>query len=295
MLSPSAALESAPIDFAALMRKRGKSFYLASLVLPRSVAQHSMALYAFCRQVDDIADGDAPLGSKQAQLNALLARLKQTSVPQNIAAMPLFTTKIETRAATDLIEASLRDAEHWPIQTQADLLDFCYGVAGTVGVMMCPVLGANGDLARCYAANLGVAMQLTNIARDVLEDAAMQRCYIPQTWLQTPMSMQEYLNGKEAVNARIQAFKAVFQLIDLADDYYKRAEPGFVYIPWRARFAIFVAARVYRAIGVKIQRGVINGGVTYWQARTVVSPWGKALAIADASVRFVRSLVQRAV
>ncbi len=291
MTSNSAALMPAPIDFAALMRERGKSFYLASMVLPRAVAQRAMALYGFCRQVDDIADGDAPLGVKQTQLNALLAQLKQTSLPT--VAIPVFTSDIETAAATNLIEASLRDAAHWPIQTQADLLDFCYGVAGTVGVMMCPVLGANADAARPYAANLGIAMQLTNIARDVLEDAAMQRCYIPQTWMQTPVAMHVYLNGNDAVNARKQAFSAVLQLIVLADDYYKRAEPGFVYIPWRTRFAIFVAARVYRAIGVKIARGVADGGATYWQQRTVVSPFGKALAIADACVRFAQSLARK--
>jgi 15-cis-phytoene synthase len=160
--------------------------------------------------------------------------------------------------------------------------------------MMCPVLGANADAARCYAANLGIAMQLTNIARDVLEDAAMQRCYIPQTWLQTPSSMHEYLNDKSAQNApnaRKQAFTAVLALINLADQYYQRAELGFSYIPWRARFAIFVAARVYRAIGVKIARGAADGGVSYWQQRTVVSAWGKALAIADACVRFACGVV----
>ena len=270
------------------MRKRGKSFYLASMVLPRAVAQRAMALYAFCRQVDDIADGGASLSVKQTQLNALLVQLKQTNVAT--VAIPVFTTDIETAAATDLIEASLRDAAHWPIQTQADLLDFCYGVAGTVGVMMCPVLGANADAARAYAANLGIAMQLTNIARDVLEDAAMQRCYIPQTWLQTPVAMHAYLNGEHAQDARKQAFSAVLQLIDLADDYYHRAEPGFVYIPWRTRFAIFVAARVYRAIGVKIARSVGDDGTTYWEQRTVVSPFGKALAIGEACVRFARSL-----
>jgi hypothetical protein len=87
-------LPAAPIDFAALMRSRGKSFYLASLMLPRAVAQRAMALYGFCRQVDDIADGDAPLGAKQAQLNALLAQLKHTTVPT--AVIPVFSTDIET-------------------------------------------------------------------------------------------------------------------------------------------------------------------------------------------------------
>jgi 15-cis-phytoene synthase len=299
VLSNSTALVSAPVDFAALMRRRGKSFYLASLVLPRVVAQRAMALYAFCRQVDDIADGDAPLGTKHAQLSALLNRLTETvTVPsQNtVAPMPHFEAVFETSAAADLVRASLADAQHWPINTQADLLDFCYGVAGTVGVMMCPVLGAEtvSSQARNYAANLGIAMQLTNIARDVLEDAAMQRCYIPQTWLQTPTDFHARLCGGDAVNTRAATFKAVLQLIELADEYYRRAEPGFVFIPWRARYAIFVAARVYRAIGVKIARSAADGGTRYWQARTVVSSWGKALAIADASARFVRSLVWRA-
>jgi 15-cis-phytoene synthase len=279
------------------MRRRGKSFYLASLVLPRVVAQRAMALYAFCRQVDDIADGDAPLGVKQAQLTALLSQLTETVPSQNtVVLMPHFEAAFETSAAVDLVRASLADAQYWPINTQADLLDFCYGVAGTVGVMMCPVLGAEtaAGPARTYAANLGIAMQLTNIARDVLEDAALQRCYIPQTWLQTPTDFYANLCADDAVNTRAETFQAVLQLIELADEYYRRAEPGFVFIPWRARYAIFVAARVYRAIGVKIARGADDGGTYYWQARTVVSPLGKALAIADASARFVRSLVWRA-
>lgn len=288
-------------EHTALMQHRGKSFYLASLVLPRAVAARAVALYAFCRQVDDIADGDAPLQQKQGALQQLLAQLAAPTntfpAENRVAYLKQAIPGFETAAACDLVEASLRDAQNWPIKTEADLLDFCYGVAGTVGVMMCPVLGAPTKLSQAsvYAANLGIAMQLTNIARDVLEDAVMQRCYIPQTWLQTPVAMHEYLNGEQAQTARAEVFRAVLRLVALAEHYYQRAEPGFVYIPWRARLAIFIAARVYRAIGVKIARHNASIGTGYWEARTVVSTSGKAVAIADACWRFLRSVVQRMV
>jgi phytoene synthase len=136
-------------------------------------------------------------------------------------------------------------------------------VAGTVGLMMCGVLGVRDPKALPFAIDLGVAMQLTNISRDVAQDADMGRVYIPATRLRA-LGIESSPSGLQAAPQR--TGRAVHDLLAMADRYYRSAHAGIAYIPWRACLAIRVASSVYRAIGVRL----IRLGCDPMSGRTVV-------------------------
>ncbi len=164
------------------------------------------------------------------------------------------------------------DAGPRAIDSQPELLRFAYGVAGTVGQMMRPLLGAPGA-ADAYAIALGVAMQLTNIARDVVEDAQRGRCYIPAQW----GVASQVLAAPADAGERAQAFDALRKLLALADDFYAYAHSGIQAIPAQNRSAIRIATALYQAIGHKIVQG---GPDKYWQGRTSLGAAEKSWLIA---------------
>jgi phytoene synthase len=136
--------------------------------------------------------------------------------------------------------------------------------------MMCRVLNCQHPRADSFAIDLGIAMQLTNIARDVLEDAQMDRRYLPASWFDTPLSPETI--ARAANNSHLPVAAAIDQLLELADRYYASALLGIHLLPWRSRFSIIVALRVYRQIGRQLKRG----GLQWWRGRTVVSKLVKA-------------------
>jgi phytoene synthase len=167
-------------------------------------------------------------------------------------------------AADCLIETFLEDAEsRILIEDEEQLVRYCYGVAGTVGLMMSPILGADRKAAAPAAICLGVAMQMTNIARDVLEDAQNGRRYLPGSWVHGILP-QEMI---AAVECRQDIAVAVERLLELADEYYARAVTGFPLIPVRARRGIAIAAAVYREIGTVLR----HRRCPWWNGRVRVS------------------------
>jgi phytoene synthase len=131
--------------------------------------------------------------------------------------------------------------------------------------MMCRVLNCQYPRAESFAIDLGIAMQLTNIARDVLEDAKMDRRYLPATWFDTPLSAETIAQAENSCHLPVAA--AIDQLLELAEQYYTSALLGIHLLPFRSRFAIIVALRVYRQIGRQLK----GGGMQWWRGRTVVS------------------------
>jgi 15-cis-phytoene synthase len=173
-------------------------------------------------------------------------------------------------SALELIAGVRSDLERVRMETDAELLRYCYRVASTVGLMMSAVLGVRRREALPHAVDLGIAMQLTNIARDVAEDAAMGRVYLPAERLRRAGVDPEALVAGTADRARVA--QVVCQLLELADAYYRSADGGMRDIPLRVRPAILVASRVYRAIGVRLRRR----GADALAGRTVV-PWHEKL------------------
>mgnify|MGYP001595839973 FL=1 len=258
-----------------VLAKNGKSFYWASLFLGPALADRAARLYQFCRFVDDLADGDLP--HRLDSLEDIRAELNDPQHPA-VATIPELNAFIELadesnlplNAASELLDGMLRDQLPTAVATEAELLRYCHAVAGTVGLMMCRVLNCQHPRAESFAIDLGVAMQLTNIARDVLEDATMDRRYLPASWLDTPLSAEAIAKAENSCHLPVAA--AIDQLLELADQYYASALLGIHLLPFRSRFAIIVALRVYRQIGRQLKAG----GLQWWRGRTVV---GKATKI----------------
>ena len=137
---------------------------------------------------------------------------------------------------------------------EADLLRYCFRVAGTVGLMMCAVLGVDESDALPFAIDLGIGMQLTNIARDILEDAGMNRRYVPGDWVghASPAEIRAAARAPDSELAR-DVTASAGRLLDLAETFYSSGARGYRYLPWRAHLAIGVAARVYRQIGIQLR------------------------------------------
>jgi len=256
---------------AATMKRHGKSFWFASLFLPRQVAADAARLYAFCRAMDDLAD----LAVTQ-QSRAILAQVRG-NLQCNIASRPdledFFALakqyNLPCEAAEYLLATLLQDATTEPrIADEAELVRYCYGVAGTVGLMMSPILGADKQRAGQAAMHLGIAMQMTNIARDVLEDACNHRRYLPGCWVQN-ITAQQIKDASEidSTASRELVAAAVERLLELADHYYASAAMGFDLIPSRARGGIEIAASVYREIGDALRRN----HCAWWNGRVRVS------------------------
>lgn len=252
-------------DPQAVMDHHAKSFSWAAKFLSSKARSDAALLYAFARTADDYAD-EEHLGSVQERAQALgllRSQALDNSLHTNSLAgqtgQMLRRHGVPDAVLAVLMDSLQSDAGPRQLQSTEDLLHFAYGVAGTVGQMMRPLLGAPCK-ADAYAIALGVGMQLTNIARDVVEDAQRGRCYIPAQW---GVGLQ-LLATPQNTTQRGQAFAALRRLLSLADDFYAFAHTGISSIPRHNRRAIRIASALYQAIGHKILH---QGESRYWNGR----------------------------
>lgn len=245
--------EALVADSRAVLAKHARSFRTASLLLPSEARDDAAVLYAFCRLVDDIADeGDDKVVARR-DLLALRAELLREAEPRPLVALlhQLAARRgMELTAADELIEGALTDLDPVIIEDEAALMRYCYLVAGTVGVLMCGVLGVTDAEARSHALALGEGMQLTNICRDVAADAQIGRVYLPATLLRANGQGSEALLRGEVDRAAVS--RVVRTLLGRADERYAHAFRGMSFIPARTRAAILVAAHLYRGIGLRL-------------------------------------------
>ena len=220
-----------------------KSFNWAGFFLPKKIYQDSAKLYAFCRVLDDIADEKTELDSKIKRFDEMRNFLNKSYDTDNIEihssdenkkivhdvitlAKKNNIKKIILEDLVEGVESDLKKRIH--IRSVKDLLVYSYRVAGTVGLMMSKILMVNDRRALKGAIDLGIAMQLTNIARDVIEDKKMNREYIKPD------------------------FENIQATLKLADMFYESSFSSIQKIPFRYKFSIIVARRIYRQIGRKI-------------------------------------------
>lgn len=232
-----------------------RSFRFAALFLTRRVADDAALVYRFCRSVDDYADEAASAEAAKAALQMVRDELEgQCPMTPSVAGYVDVQRRlgIPGDAAHHLLDGATSDLEAVRIQTTQDLCDYAYQVAGVVGVMMCSVLRVPSDAALPYAVDLGIAMQITNICRDVLEDAERGRVYLPREVLERHGIAQDDLLGPDRATLNLKP--VIDELLDLAERFYRRGEYGLRYIPLRSRFSILVALRVYRSIGRKLRK-----------------------------------------
>ena len=231
------------------LKREGKSFYWASFFLPKDSKRNAGTLYSICRYFDDIADKD-----NRDQTSYLRDAIKEIKSNKNNKINFFFKkNKIHNSIFIDLIEGFIIDQKKIRIQNQEELIKYSYHVAGTVGLMMAKIIGVKDKKAVRSAIDLGIGMQLTNIARDVHEDARMQRIYIPANWI-PDISLSDLSKKNSNLNNDKIISDAILKLIGLSDKFYKNGFSGLKYIPFTTRLAIFVAANVYKGIGIKIKK-----------------------------------------
>ena len=209
-----------------------KSFNWAGFFLPKKTYKNCSYLYDFCRVVDNIADDEGEIEIKKIKFQKFVNDFKQKNfedpVIQNMWNI-INEFNISLEIIYDLFDGIESDIkQNVKIDTRKDLLIYCYRVAGTVGLMMAKILNVNKKQSLKSAIDLGIAMQLTNISRDVIEDSKKNRSYI---------------NGN---------FEEINSTIKLADTFYKNSFYSIREIPLSFRFSILVARRIYRKIGYKI-------------------------------------------
>jgi 15-cis-phytoene synthase len=274
----------------ASIARGSKSFALASKLFDRVTRERAWLLYAWCRRCDDIADGQDHGGAMSrvedaAERVAHIADLTTEALAGNPTGDPAFDAlavvarecAIPHEYVYDLIEGFALDAAEWHPRSEADLLRYCYHVAGTVGCMMAVIMGVDPDDEPTMKAakDLGLAFQLANIARDLKEDDAAGRCYIPDDWLaEADISPGEQLRPHN----RSRLADIAWWLADMAQDHEASARAGAAKLPFRSRWAVLAAAGIYGDIA----REVAERGASAWDARVVTSKGAKLGWVAKA-------------
>ena len=257
-----------------LLKKKSKSFYFASIFLSRSCFTNCSQLYNFCRIVDDIADNNYK--NKKFLLKNIYKSLTSPDTFESkyvSEIKPLIKLKIINKECLkELIYGVLLDTKKKiSILDKSELINYAYYVAGTVGIMMAKILNTQNKYAYRYAVDLGIAMQLTNIMRDIKEDASIDRVYYPKKWIKLTSKkiLENNSNTIQTIN------KATEKLFELSEIYYKSAFKGIAFLPFRSRFAILLALFVYRQIGRKI----IKNNFSNLKKREIVSLYEKILCL----------------
>ncbi len=278
-------------DPASDIRTGSKSFALAGLFLPAEKRLAAFRLYAWCRFADDQVDEARDDAEREENLKRLWLRLSSLQAdagdyPWSALHEVTNAYRIPVEYANDLVLGLSQDRPGLRMVTAGDLKRYAYAVAGTVGLMMCHILGVKREDALEEAEALGRAMQLTNIARDVKEDLARDRVYIPREMLDAAGVQGDDILSPENLPL---TKKAVDSLLLVAEDLYRKGERGLDALPFRAAFAIACAHLFYREIGRRILRGPPEALLT----RSVVPLPVKLVLCARAAWRTLASLPLR--
>ena len=267
------------LNSTAVLRKEGKTFYWASFFLPKNSKKNAGILYSICRYFDDIADKNSE--DKTSYLKKSINEIRNNQ--NNKVNLFLQKNKINNSILIDLIEGLILDQTQIRIQNKEELIKYSYHVAGTVGLMMSKIIGVKHEKAAQSAIDLGIGMQLTNIARDVYEDSKMKRIYLPANWI--PNISLKNLNNLNEFNSENdeKISKAIHKVISLSEKFYINGFAGLKYIPFSTRLGIFIAANVYRGIGIKIK----SNKKKYFRERVYLNLFEKSLITIKAVVLFI--------
>jgi phytoene synthase len=261
------------------IRRGSKSFSLASHLFDRRTRERAWLLYAWCRHCDDICDGQT-LGRDARKVDDREDRLAYIIAGTELALEGMQTRDVAFEGLRvvaaecalprhllhDHIFGFAMDLEGWRPETEDDLLGYCYRVAGVVGCLMALVMGMAPDDEETLdrASDLGIAFQLANIARDILDDHAVGRCYLPAKWLSDLQLTPETLADRDKRDRLALAAKRLDRLSRL---YEASGRVGAVRLPFRSRWAVLTAAGIYGSIG----RLVAERGDRAWDDRAMVN------------------------
>jgi 15-cis-phytoene synthase len=280
------------VDMARDRIERGsKSFAGAARIFPEATRASAYMLYAWCRHCDDEIDGQVLGYGRAAPSTATpeqrLERLRDKTIQalRGKAEEPIFIAlqrvvaehKIPERHPLELLDGMEMDVKGRTYHSIDDTLSYSYHVAGVVGVMMAMVMNVRDRPTLERASDLGIAFQLTNIARDVVPDAEVGRAYLPSEWLGAAGLTTQDLADR---SKRLEVFDVTTRLLDVAERYYQSAGAGVAHLPFRSAWAITAARRVYRDIGTLLRAR----GAQAWDGRTSTSTTRKISNVAIAGL-----------
>ena len=264
-----------------LIKQGSRSFHAASKLLPKEVREPAFALYAFCRIADDTVDesqdGFEGVAQLDATLNRCYAGCPAADPIERALADVVMRFAIPRKLMDALLEGLAWDVENRRYEDLSALTDYAVRVAGTVGGMMALLMGVRQEDLLARALDLGIAMQFTNIARDVGEDARNGRLYLPLDWLEEAGVDPDAWLKNPVFDARIKS--VVERLLAEAKDFYQRALPGIDALPLNCRPGIHAASMIYAEIGQQLRRQGYNS----IDKRAVVPTWRKVHLLAGAS------------
>lgn len=271
-----------------LLSQHSKTFHLASRFLPKEMRADASLCYSFCRVVDDIADESPSHEQAKAELDSVRQMLIKEIPPIGIVAEFIELserTEMGVQPALDLMSGMLSDLRPLTFTSDDELDTYCYQAAGTVGLMMCAVLGVREQSAKAAALSLGMAMQLTNICRDVKEDIGRSRIYLPPlNGLNSLLRPQQLTNLKHLdLQVKMEMTARVSYQLSRAEHFYEQAKQGYSALPPGARFAIIFAANLYRAIGVRLYKNYHSDAL---HGRTIVPLYSKLNIFLHSALEF---------
>ena len=247
------------------IRHYGKSFFWAGKFLKKEIFADCAILYAFCRVADDLVDKNKNSKSKIDKFIKEYSNVKSKNIIINKFIKIKKKYNIPEKFINDLFYGIKLDTKIVKIKSAKEIIKYSYYVAGTVGAMMAHILSTSHPKAIKHAIDLGIAMQLTNIARDVLIDAKLGRIYLPQEYLDINVRAEDIVN-KDFDRSKL--FAAINKIIFLSEKFYKSGNKGIKYLPRSIRYPILLASSLYQKIGIKIINNNFN---KYFSSRVYVS------------------------
>lgn len=272
------------------MARGSKSFYLASRFFPKKLMNGASLIYYWCRHCDDVLDegkDDSDLTELKCLTEKVWNRPDETlPLPFEALKKAVYQFQIPSYYPLELLEGMAMDERNERYESISELKLYCYRVASTVGLMMSHVMGLYDKRALKEAAHLGIAMQLTNIARDVKEDYERGRLYLPLEWLRhADLSEKSYMLSEN----RKKLFKVVRRLLTEAEKFYDSGISGIDQLPLRSAYTVLIAAHFYREIG----RDILKKGEESLASRVVISKGRKLILILRCTGIMLLSLPKR--
>ena len=237
------------------LKKRAKTFYFASLFFPNNLRTDIKVLYEFCRYVDDLGDDSKQtIKISRKKLKKIKNNLKICKSNNKIVSGLISICNkynIKTSIPMHLVDGVLSDLYKVDFKNNSELIEYSYKVAGTVGIMMCSIMRVNNKKMKLRAVQLGIAMQLTNIARDIKEDLYRDRIYFPKQLRSHQTKDFKKLPSNKEIQTEFS--KDLENFLNMADRIYRISWNGIIMLPIKFRVPIAVASFLYQSIGVKIR------------------------------------------
>ena len=238
-------------NYSKVMQEHGKSFFWASWFLDKNTANKLFAVYALCRRLDDLVDTSNRNSEAKEEIAKVISLTNNNQYKETFEEFESIDSKLHPRQdiIIEFLKGQLSDLDFRQPNDLGQLLKYCYRVAGVVGLMICDVLDIRDSKLRYFAIDFGIAMQLTNICRDIKEDAQIGRIYLPKN----ETASLAIGNFRSPSNTDLMIINSSRdKLIKLADRYYQSGIYGINQLPKKIKRSFMVASNIYQGIGHKI-------------------------------------------